>query len=211
LQVYYTREHGIPTAQAARLVGARTPEELEALETVLREFFEISEGGIWTQKRCEEVIEKHHHFIEKQKHAAAKRWGTNGNANADADAMPPDMPPQCAGNADGIPPTSHFPLPTSQTQREEKKRVTAPRLASRIPEDFDLTEDRRAVAEAERIDPGRTFAKFCDHWRAASGAASRKVDWDATWRNWCRREADNRKPQRASNSITDRLTWRPTE
>lgn len=61
---------------------------------------------------------------------------------------------------------------------------------SRLPEDFALTAERRRVAEAEHVDPERTFAKFCDHWRAASGANARKRDWDAAWRNWCRTEAD---------------------
>ncbi len=93
-----------------------------------------------------------------------------------------------------------------------ERRVTAPRLATRIPDDFSLTEDRRAIAAAERVDPDRTFAKFRDHWLAASGSAGRKADWEATWRNWCRREADNRKPQKnGSASITDRISWRPTE
>lgn len=65
--------------------------------------------------------------------------------------------------------------------------------ASRLPTDFSLTQERRLVAEAERLPAERTFAKFCDYWRAASGAKARKIDWEATWRNWCRTEAD-RKP-----------------
>ena len=51
-------------------------------------------------------------------------------------------------------------------------------------------------------DPGyegataRTLASFCDYWRAAPGAKGRKSDWQATWRNWCRRDAE-RAPGRA--------------
>lgn len=62
--------------------------------------------------------------------------------------------------------------------------------AARLPDDFELTAKRRAVAEAEGVPAERTFAKFCDHWRAAGGQNARKRDWDAAWRNWCRREAD---------------------
>jgi uncharacterized protein YdaU (DUF1376 family) len=211
LQVYYTREHGIPTAQAARLVGARTQEELEALETVLREFFDISEGGIWTQKRCEELIEKHQQFIEKQKQAAAKRWGTNGNAGADAVGMPVDMPDACGGNADGIPPTSHFPLPTSQSQGREKRRASAPDRGTRIPDDFGLTPERIAAAEAEGLDPARTLQGFRDYWTARPGAGGRKADWDATWRVWCGRQFAAKTAAPRSNSIADRITYRPTE
>lgn len=68
-------------------------------------------------------------------------------------------------------------------------RAKSPK-ATRLPEDFELTDERRAVAEAERLPADRTFAKFVDYWRSASGAKARKIDWDATWRNWCRTEAD---------------------
>ncbi|WP_244104418.1 YdaU family protein [Burkholderia gladioli] len=55
LDVYYTREAGIPEAQAARLIGARTKDEMSALEAVLDEFFELGDGT-WTQPRCEREI-----------------------------------------------------------------------------------------------------------------------------------------------------------
>ena len=56
LDVYYTRESGIPADQAARLIGARTKEESAALESVLHEFFELIDGT-WIQMRCEREIE----------------------------------------------------------------------------------------------------------------------------------------------------------
>lgn len=64
LDVYYTREAGIPQDKAARLVGARSKDEVQALANVLEEFFTLTDGT-WTQGRCEEEI---------------------GNANAQADA-----------------------------------------------------------------------------------------------------------------------------
>lgn len=68
----------------------------------------------------------------------------------------------------------------------------APRSAhaTRLPPDFGLTPERRAIAEAEKADPEREFAQFTDHFRAAPGIKGRKNDWDATWRNWCRRAPD---------------------
>lgn len=39
-------------------------------------------------------------------------------------------------------------------------------------------------------DPERVFAKFADYWRAKPGAAGVKLDWQATWRNWCRSEVE---------------------
>lgn len=55
LDVYYTRESGIPDAQAARLIGARSREECAALKVVLDEFFELVDGS-WIQDRCEREI-----------------------------------------------------------------------------------------------------------------------------------------------------------
>lgn len=73
---------------------------------------------------------------------------------------------------------------------EGKVRAARSTLATRLPADFGLTPERRAVAEAEKADPEREFAQFVDHFRAAPGVKGRKNDWDATWRNWCRRAPD---------------------
>lgn len=74
---------------------------------------------------------------------------------------------------------------------------------TRLPEDFLLTTERRAVAQAEGVEPTRTFAKFCDYWRGVSGTKGTKLDWDATWRNWCRSEGERnpRKPGGADNGL----------
>jgi uncharacterized protein YdaU (DUF1376 family) len=55
LDVYYTRESGIPEAQVSRLIGARSKEECAALQVVLDEFFELIDGT-WIQDRCEREI-----------------------------------------------------------------------------------------------------------------------------------------------------------
>jgi hypothetical protein len=96
-----------------------------------------------------------------------------------------------------------------QTRPEggEARAVRSP--ATRLGEDFGLTEERKAYATAERLDPERTFAKFTDYWKAASGAKARKHDWDATWRNWCRTETDRPsmngagKPHRRAKTVAE--------
>lgn len=59
LDVYYSREQPIPgeNGQAARLVRAASKDERKAVETVLNEFFELTDAG-WVHGRCEEEIEK---------------------------------------------------------------------------------------------------------------------------------------------------------
>jgi uncharacterized protein YdaU (DUF1376 family) len=55
MDVYYTREAGIPEDKAARLIGARSKDEQQALASVLEEFFDLVDG-MWIQNRCEEEI-----------------------------------------------------------------------------------------------------------------------------------------------------------
>lgn len=35
---------------------------------------------------------------------------------------------------------------------------------------------------------GDIFDQFCDYWKAQPGQRGVKLDWDATWRNWVRRQ-----------------------
>lgn len=81
----------------------------------------------------------------------------------------------------------------SDSNKEEEgigKRAVRAQTAKRLPENFELTPERQATARAEAVNPEREFARFCDHWRAASGSNARKHDWDAAWRNWCRKAGD---------------------
>lgn len=58
LDVYYTRERAIPDDQVARLIGARSKDEKEALAVVLSDFFHLEDLG-WTQGRCEAEISRY--------------------------------------------------------------------------------------------------------------------------------------------------------
>jgi len=44
-------------------------------------------------------------------------------------------------------------------------------------------------------------ASFRDHWHSQSGAKAKKVDWQATWRNWCRNSIQGWK--RRANAESD--------
>ncbi|UUX38864.1 YdaU family protein [Burkholderia contaminans] len=85
LDVYYTREAGIPEIQAARLIGARSKEEIEALRVVLDEFFELIDGT-WLQQRCEREIE------EASAQAKANRENGKKGGRPKAKKNPPDNP-----------------------------------------------------------------------------------------------------------------------
>ena len=93
LDVYYTREGPVPAREVARLIGARSREEREALAVVLAEFFEHQQADdCFHQKRADAEIERFQDKQRKAKASADKRWNalraqSEGNANASPDAM----------------------------------------------------------------------------------------------------------------------------
>ena len=87
LDVYYTRETAIPADQAARLIGARSKEEREAMDAVLAEFFVLVDGA-FVQQRCEREIERYGDKQRKAKASADARWrGREKPESSNADAM----------------------------------------------------------------------------------------------------------------------------
>ena len=113
-----------------------------------------------------------------------RRWRERKNTNKNNDETQGDALGRVGRHTDTDTDINTSPPVSPPSGGNGRKR------ASRLPDDFELTEKRRLVAEAEKLPAERTFAKFSDYWRAASGARARKHDWDATWRNWCRTEAD---------------------
>src|SRR5690606_40576702 len=70
-------------AATQRLAGARTPEEKEAVEIVLGEFFELQEDG-WHNRRADEEIEEYQSKQEgkkAEKEAEAERKRQIGRAS----------------------------------------------------------------------------------------------------------------------------------
>lgn len=91
MDVYYTREGAIPAKEVARLIGARSKDEREALQLVLAEFFILVDDA-HRQERCEREIERYQDKQRKASASANARWSkgqthTERNANASPDAM----------------------------------------------------------------------------------------------------------------------------
>jgi hypothetical protein len=77
----------------------------------------------------------------------------------------------------------------SGTTLPDRARATR---GTRLPADFNLTQADRdfALDYVPENCIQLEFDKFCDYWLAASGAKAVKLDWRATWRNWCRNVAN---------------------
>ena len=79
--------------------------------------------------------------------------------------------------------------------RGEEKKETSLRDAKkaiergcRLPTDWNPGDDGWQFAIDHGLDPKATFARFRDYWIAAPGQKGVKLDWQATWRNWCRNQ-----------------------
>lgn len=91
-----------------------------------------------------------------------------------------------------------FPLSSSLRSEElppEKPSVSTPKGSDkrgcRLPDDFAPDFAVAIDLGLSATDAARQADKFLDYWRAVPGAKGRKVDWPATWRNWCRTTSEN--------------------
>lgn len=89
LDTYYTTEKALPKELRAvcRLVLATTDGQREAVETVLREFFELTDEG-WINRRADGEIVAMREKQQKQRDKANKRWQKPESADGNAPAMP---------------------------------------------------------------------------------------------------------------------------
>jgi len=135
IRAYYHHEKPIPADQreACRLARATTPAQRRAVDTVLREFFELHDDG-WHQKRCDEEIERYQDKQTKAKRSAEARWNakrseceriSDRNANASADAMRTHS----EGNAPRHQTPDTKPLPSVGVAREPARESPEPTLS----------------------------------------------------------------------------------
>jgi len=128
MDVYYVRESALPQDQIARLIGARTTDEISALNCVLSEFFELVSGS-WIQHRCEKEIEAYSDKSIKAKRSASARWeAKTENTERNTDALPTHN----ERNTDGV---RHAGVPVTSNQEpitnnQKPKRNIAPSVAS---------------------------------------------------------------------------------
>ena len=102
----------------------------------------------------------------------------------------------------------HSPEPEPE---EEKKGTKVPqKKGTRLPENFVLPKDWGEWALSEGMPENRVryeASQFRDYWIAATGAKASKLDWLATWRNWCRRSLQDRpaSPAKPKGFISEQL------
>lgn len=95
--------------------------------------------------------------------------------------------------------TNQKPVTSNQEKPRAESLAASPpttKRAARLPADWQLPQAWGEWAQAERQWPAdevrRVSALFADHWR---GKGEARADWEATWRNWVRRERGNAAPR----------------
>lgn len=227
LCLYYRIEAPLPAdpKQVCRLVRASSKPERDAVQQVLSEFFELTADG-WRNARCDEDIASYHELEpereakrenakERQRRARERRaqlfealrghnivppYDTTTKALeallSRVTSAPPVTAPVTPVTRDDTATHTHLPPPTPQIK--EKPSVSG--RGSRLPADWDPGQSGFAFAASQGLANGAAtaeLAKFRDHWAAKTGKDATKADWQAAWRNWCRRAVEMRPGQAA--------------
>lgn len=234
-----------------RLVGARTKEEREAVETVLQEFFELQADG-WHQARCDAEIAEYREgegqreqrkSNEKERQRRAReyratlfeqlrefgivpKWDTHtaqlvallsraqeqaGHAPVTRDSTDQSRTSHAPATVTHTHTHTHSPVyledpppsgpppepsgPPASTPEPRAPRSADTAQGTRLPGDWQPDAQGWLMA-CEYLDgpvkARSTLDAFRDYWAAKPGKDGRKSDWQATWRNWIRRENDTR-------------------
>ena len=142
--------------------------------------------GMIDNKRCANELQNARKRSINASQNSAKRWKNNEsddaagiltinhqNISPNGDISPPSAPPLGEGD------DHHSP---------SSAKLNGAGRGSRLPDDWQPDLDDRDYAQRQGLDPNVVAEAFCDYWHAKAGADSRKRDWHATWRNWCRNE-----------------------
>jgi uncharacterized protein YdaU (DUF1376 family) len=166
-----------------RRLSAASETEQQAVLDVLNEMFILTDDG-WTHKRVDREIAQY-----KAKSQQAREAGKLGG-------RPSKKGDGFENNRDGFekeatakPTANRKPL----TENQETVVDAAPKgtaKAKRLSPDWQLP---KAWGEwtLENMEWGESSVrleaeKFKDYWIAKGGREACKLDWEATWRNWCR-------------------------
>lgn len=202
LRRYYLTEAPLPAdvGQVARLVGARQPEEVAAVEAVLGEFFTLQADG-WHQKRADENIAKYLDRVgdsdEKRANEAERKRryrerraelfaqlrdvGVTPAFDTPTDELVRLLSRGTRPGQDGDGTATHTPVTKHQTP-EKQKKARAPALA--CPEDVvpQTWMDWLALRKAKRAAVSETVVREA---RREAGKAG--VTLDRFLEIWCAR------------------------
>jgi uncharacterized protein YdaU (DUF1376 family) len=190
---YYSRESPLPLerSEVYRLARVTTRQERQAVDYVVVRFFVEADDG-WHQKRADEELRAQHERAESARRSVQVRWAKRkANASETKYERNTNVSETYAERN-----TNHKPETNNQEEPKElepeQPKPTPRKRGSRLPADWAIPDDWIDWARTERADwDARTVLRvsleFRDHWLSKGEA---RADWQATWRNWVRRQRD---------------------
>jgi uncharacterized protein YdaU (DUF1376 family) len=182
----YSTEQPLPDDLDAvcRIARAMTKEERKAVETVLRQFFTLTDAG-FVQPRVLEMLAEAKPKIDANRE--------NGKKGGRPKSNPEQTQEKPTGFDLGTQSEPNDNLSQSQISLSSLRSERAPR-ATRLTADWALPEPWAEWAKGERpdLDPTAVSEKFRDYWVSKPGKDGTRLDWLATWRNWVRNESAGR-------------------
>jgi hypothetical protein len=144
-------------------------------------------------------------LIAEQRRVDGNNWDRTFSYQTVLTDMPENMQDP-SGAFPPAPPRSDPSTPETtelrSVKRETRARAKDPR-GTRIPDDWipspDLIEWARSEAMGDEFQRVET-QRFRNYWLATPGQRGRKLDWDATWRNWLIKEAQDNPGRARANS-----------
>jgi uncharacterized protein YdaU (DUF1376 family) len=179
VQLIYLNEG--PIANNERGIAGRCRQSLKTYRTAFKRLLDLGKVIIDDEARIRNaraVLELEN--IDEQR-MRASRGGKSASGAAKVRSKP--LKTQDAPQADAKDVAS---------EREKRREEKNPARASRLPDGWKPQQED--IDEAKRVlgaNASREFQKFRDYWKAQPGQRGVKLDWDATWRNWVRKAAEN--------------------
>jgi len=187
--------HDAALARAARM----TPGEWDAARDAVLAFFIRSDDGTLMHKRIDHELAEAERLYDKRRKQTEAATAARAARNV-TDNVTMDVTTNVTTNVTSRQPQPQ-PQPPFPTERDREEvdpsirgsggtRAERADRGSRLPDGWSPSDEDRAFAVDEGIDPDREADSFRDYWAAKPGAAGRKSNWSATWRNWVRRSAE---------------------
>lgn len=190
----YDRERFPTEAEAIEWTWARSEEEIAAVKFILSRFFVLNDG-VYVQDRIREEIAKYHEnattnarIAKEREEKRKKRERIVHEACSSVNEPPPNQEPRTINQE----PRTIIDAPQSAANKRGT-RLPQDWLLPKAWGDWALTEFKTWTPEVVRVEAD----KFRDFWHSKAGKEASKLDWLATWRNWCR----NAKPSSQSHAI----------
>ncbi len=183
------------------IANCRSADEVEALRYVLARYFVNMVDGHYNE-RVQKEIERCNAISETRSEAG--RRGANErmrkareNKRLDDKANAKQMSSKSLAsdaNLIPIPSPALSPSPTKPAPGVKERSGEGTPRATRLTGEWRLPESWKVWAvEAHGLTPQQAVTislSFRDYWIAVPGAKGCKLDWQATWRNWVRKECE---------------------